>query len=131
MLKKMPIKITETQITLGLKAATVLVAATALFSQDLTMLFSDAMQSETTSHLLAIPFLLAYLLYRKRKMLRATIPIKNENKPKETRHLPIIVGTSTHNCNSALLARLLHFYSLGISYVSLTDIRSRFDPYSF
>lgn len=62
------------------------------FSQDLTIIFYDALQSETTSHLLAIPFLFAYLVYRKRKMLRAVVPLENRNEPKETRHLPTVAG---------------------------------------
>ncbi|MCJ7431283.1 exosortase/archaeosortase family protein [Candidatus Bathyarchaeota archaeon] len=83
---------TETRITLGLKIATVLIATIALFSQDLAIIFTDALQSETTSYLLAIPFLFAYLVYRKRKMLAAVIPLENRNQPRETRHLPAIAG---------------------------------------
>ena len=86
------ITLTKTHITLGLKTATALTATTALFLQDFTILFNDALQSEAASHLLAIPFLFAYLIYRKRKMLRAVIPIENRNEPKETRHLPITAG---------------------------------------
>jgi exosortase len=86
------ITLTKTHITLGLKTATALTATTSLFLQDFTILFNDALQSEAASHLLAIPFLFAYLIYRKRKMLRAVIPIENRNEPKETRHLPITAG---------------------------------------
>ena len=83
---------TETQTTLAVKAVTLIAVTILLFSQDLTILFNDALRSETTSHLLAIPVLFAYLIYRKRKMLRAVIPIQNKNQPKETRHLPLIAG---------------------------------------
>ena len=92
MWKNLDLHLTETQITLGAKIAALIAATVALFSQDLTILFNDALQSETTSHLLAIPFLFAYLIYRKRKMLRAVIPLENKNSPKETRHLPTIAG---------------------------------------
>lgn len=92
MLKNLSIHLTETRITLGVKIAVAIAAIIALFSQDLTILFNDAFQSESTSHLLAIPFLFAYLIYRKRKMLRAVIPLENRNQPKETRHLPLIAG---------------------------------------
>ena len=44
------------------------------------------------SHILAIPVIFAYLLYRKRKMVRAVIPIENQDQPKATRHLPTIAG---------------------------------------
>jgi len=92
MWKNLDLHLTETQITLGAKIAALIAATVALFSQDLTILFNDALQSETTSHLLAIPFLFAYLIYRKRKMLRAVIPLENKNEPKETRHLSAIAG---------------------------------------
>jgi exosortase len=92
MLEKISLKFTETHVILGLKTATVLIATIVLFSQDLTILFYDALQSEITSYLLAIPFLFAYLIYRKRKMLRAVIPLENKNRPKETRHLTTIAG---------------------------------------
>jgi exosortase len=42
--------------------------------------------------MLAIPFILAYLIYRKRKMLRAVIPIENQNQPKQTKHIPTMAG---------------------------------------
>ena len=92
MLKNLLMYITETRITLGVKSVVAIVATIAIFGQDLVILFNDALQSETTSHLLAIPFLFVYLIYRKRKMLRAVIPIENKVHPKETKHLPLIAG---------------------------------------
>jgi len=93
MLKKLFIRPEKTQIALAAKIAAIAIATVALLSQDLTILFNDALQSEITSHILAIPFLFAYLIYRKRKMLRAVIPLENKNQPKETRHLAAIAGT--------------------------------------
>ena len=92
MLKNLSIYLTETRITLGVKIAVAIAATITLFSQDLAIIFTDALQSETTSYLLAIPFLFAYLVYRKRKMLAAVIPLENRNQPRETRHLPAIAG---------------------------------------
>ncbi len=83
---------TESHLTLGVKVGAMVIAAIALFSQDLTILFNDALQSETTSYMLAIPVLFVYLIYRKRKMLRATVSLENRNQPKETKHLPTIAG---------------------------------------
>jgi len=77
---------------LGLKVATIIAAALAIFHQDLTIIANDALQAEFMSHILAVPFLLAYLIYRKRKMLRAVIPFENQNQPNETRYLPTIAG---------------------------------------
>lgn len=92
MLKNLSIHLTETRMALGVKVAVAIAATIAIFGQDLTILFNDAFQSETTSHLLAVPFLFVYLIYRKRKMLRPVIPIENKDHPKETRHLPLITG---------------------------------------
>jgi len=81
MLEKLSSRLTEVHITLGLKTATVLLATIVLFIQDLTIIFNDALQSEITSYLLAIPLL---LIYHKRKMLRAVIPLEDKDQPKET-----------------------------------------------
>ena len=77
---------------LALKIATIVVAVLAIFHQDLIIVLSDALQSDFMSHILVIPFLFAYLIYRKRKMLRAVVSSKNQNQPKETRYLPTIAG---------------------------------------
>ncbi|MGQ9551910.1 MAG: exosortase/archaeosortase family protein [Candidatus Bathycorpusculaceae bacterium] len=83
---------TGSQIALGAKIAAITIFTLALFHQDLTILFSDALRSETTSHLLVIPALFTYLIYRKRKILRAVTPLQNRDQPKETRHIPLIAG---------------------------------------
>ena len=59
-----------------LKVAVVVPAALIMFFQDLSILFSDALISETTNYMLAVPFLLLYMVYRKRKMIRASIPLE-------------------------------------------------------
>jgi exosortase len=79
-------------LALGLKIATIVAAALAIFYQDLVIIANDALQTEFMSHILAIPFLLAYLIYRKRKMLRAVTPLENQDQPKKTRHLSTIAG---------------------------------------
>ncbi len=65
----------ETLIVI-VKAAVVGATALVLFWQDLTIIFTDALQSEVTSYVLVIPFLLAYLFYRKRKMIKAAVPLE-------------------------------------------------------
>ena len=84
--------INKGNLALILKISTLTIATLAIFYQDLTIVMSDALQSEITNYMLAIPFILAYLIYRKRKMLRAVISIENQNQPKETKHLPTIAG---------------------------------------
>jgi exosortase len=82
----------RSSLALTLKVATLAIAALAIYYQDLTIIMNDALQSEITNYMLVVPFILAYLIYRKRKMLRAVIPIENRNQPKQTKHIPTIVG---------------------------------------
>ena len=79
-------------VVLALKAATVIVAVFALFHQDLSMIFNDALQNEATSHILVIPILFAYLVYRKRRMLRASIPFELGGQPSQTKHVATTCG---------------------------------------
>jgi exosortase len=68
------LKFDQPNIALALKAATVVITTMAFFFRDLTMIFSDALRNETTSYVLIIPLIFAYLVYRKRNMIRATVP---------------------------------------------------------
>lgn len=79
-------------LVLILKIATLTITITAIFYQDFTLILNDALRTEFISHILAVPFLLAYLIYRKRKMLRAVISLENQDKPRKTRHLSTIAG---------------------------------------
>jgi len=80
------------EIALSIKAATILVAIIAIYFQDLSIVANEATQSELMSHTVAIPFLLSYLLYRKRKMLRATIPSEITNSTRKLTYTHEIVG---------------------------------------
>jgi exosortase len=79
-------------LALGLKASTLIVAAMALYFQDLRIIFTDALTNESTSYILIIPFLFAYLIYRKRRMLRASMPAEQKNYPENTRHFGALGG---------------------------------------
>lgn len=90
--QKTPIHLGQSELFLTIKITALAAAVITLFSQDLTIIFADALQSEATSHILAIPFIFAYLIYRKRKILRAVVPLENKNQPKEIRYLPATSG---------------------------------------
>jgi exosortase len=79
-------------VVLALKVTTVIVAVIALFHQDLSMIFNDALRNETTSHILIIPILFAYLVYRKRRMLQASIPFELGDRPSQTKHVATTSG---------------------------------------
>jgi exosortase len=73
------------------KLTIIVFAVVAVYFQDLSMAFVDALQYEGYSYILLIPVLIIYLLYRKRHMLAAAV--LDEDKTREnTRHLPTLVG---------------------------------------
>ena len=88
-----PFMPSRSNLVLGLKFAIIIVAALAIFYQDLAIIANDALQSEFMSHIITIPFFFSYLIYRKRKMIRASIPF--EPSPSRRKIFPYkeIVGT--------------------------------------
>ena len=66
----------RTNLVLGFKTGFVVAAALIMFYQDLAIVAKDALQSEFMSHIIAIPFLFSYFIFRKRKMIRASIPFE-------------------------------------------------------
>jgi exosortase len=99
--------IIPTDLVSALKIAVIVTATLTVFFQDLTLIFTDALHNETTSYILAIPFIFVYLIYRKRKMLRAVMPLSNKEQPGNIRHLASIAGILL-----AATAVLLYWYGL-------------------
>ncbi len=75
-----------------LKIVVTILGTSALFYKDLFAVFSDAWQSEVTSHILLVPLIFVYLIYRKRNMLRAVLPLQNNEKQSWIRYGPTIVA---------------------------------------
>ena len=71
-------------MSLGVKITAIAAFTIVLFTQDLTIIFNDALQSETTSHILVVPFLFGYIIYRKRKMIKKQELKSNANRFKIT-----------------------------------------------
>jgi len=90
---------------IGPKIAVIVLASWAIYNQDLTLVANEAVRSELMSHVLALPFLFTYLLYRKRKMLGATIPFEQQIKGK--RKIQTSEATGALLC---LLAFLLYWH---------------------
>jgi len=90
--QKRPLLESQTQIPFAIKTAVMLLTTMALFGQDLAVIFNDALQNETTSYILAVPFLFTYLIYRKRKMLKAVIHLPGQAIKEKARHLPAAAG---------------------------------------
>jgi len=62
----------ESKVPLALKASILLLAAVAFYWQDLTLIANEAVKSDLSTHILAIPPLLTYIVYRIRKILITT-----------------------------------------------------------
>lgn len=69
--------------TLFIKAAVIAIAVALMYMQDLAVIFKDALvfsSANITNYILIIPFLLAYVVYRKRKVLIAVALEGNGNR---------------------------------------------------
>lgn len=84
------------------KAMAVLLAPMVIYSQDLIAIVNEAIQTELASYILAIPFLIVYIIYRKRKILRA---ISTSKKKEGLISIDEILGLML-----CLLAFLLYLY---------------------
>jgi exosortase/archaeosortase family protein len=77
---------------ISLKALVIALAVLVFYYQDLSIVFNNALQNEATNYVLLMPFLFIYFLYRKRKMLRATIPTQLPTETNNTKHLATFSG---------------------------------------
>lgn len=60
------------------KTIILLLAPIIVYHQDLIVITNEAVQTELASYMLAIPFLIGYLAYRKRKILKAVIAFEEK-----------------------------------------------------
>src|SRR5450759_3330141 len=70
---KMVSALNQHRLAIALKFSVITIAVVALYVQDLSVVFKGALTNESIFHILAIPFLFAYLIYRKRKMINAAL----------------------------------------------------------
>lgn len=73
-------------------SSAVILASLIFYWQDFSILFNEALQSDLASHILVMPFLLAYLVYRKRKMLRAVVSLDSSTHTRRDVLIREIVG---------------------------------------
>jgi exosortase len=62
------------------------------FFNDLAIIFTDALNNEEISYILLVPFIFAYMIYRKRKMLRVVMPDDIKEQPKKLKYVAPIAG---------------------------------------
>jgi exosortase len=69
--------LTANRISLLVKVGSIFAAVLIIYHQDFGILANEATTSEIASHVLLIPFMLGYIVYRRRKVLRAVTPLEN------------------------------------------------------
>jgi len=86
-----------TLISLLLIVLTVLI----LYWQDLSILANEALQNEATNHIILVPFLACFLIYRKRELLRAWLGVEKLKRKERLVSFSEITGIAV--CLSAFL----------------------------
>jgi len=115
----MALALNQHRIAVTLKFSVIAAAVLALYFQDLSMVFTGALTNESTYHILAIPFLFGYLLYRKRKMVSASFDFVQAAGRGFQKYFSILAGVSL--CSVAVLAYWYGSYSFTpIEYHMLT-----------
>jgi hypothetical protein len=72
---KVASRLNQHRLALTLKFLVIIIAVIAFYFQDLNIVFRGALVDESMFHILAIPFIFVYLLYRKRKMINASFQL--------------------------------------------------------
>jgi exosortase len=79
----------------------IVLAVLILYWQDLSILANEALQNEATNHIILVPFLACFLIYRKRKLSRASLDIEKLKRKSSLISFSEIIGTAV--CLSAFL----------------------------
>ncbi|NIO37003.1 hypothetical protein GTO27_04800, partial [Candidatus Bathyarchaeota archaeon] len=88
-------------ISISLIVLTILI----VYWQDLSILFNEALQSEAVSQIILIPFLVSYLIYRKRELIRGSLELQKLRGKTTLVSISDIVGIAF-----CLAAFLLYWY---------------------
>src|SRR5665647_2002718 len=89
------------KVSLTFSQHSIAVAVLAFYLQDLSMVFKGALTDESTFHILAIPFIFGYLLFRKRKMFNATLEPSQTNRRGFLKYFSLLTGITL--CAIAIL----------------------------
>ncbi|MCW4000715.1 MAG: exosortase/archaeosortase family protein [Candidatus Bathyarchaeota archaeon] len=90
--EKTGVYLNQHRLTLAIKCAVIAAAVIALYFQDLSLIFQGALVDESSFHILAIPFIFAYLVFRKRKMVKASLESDVNNQSVFQKNLGTILG---------------------------------------
>jgi exosortase len=91
----------KSHFTLILSITFVLLAIMIIYSRDLLILANEALQNDALTHIFLVPFLMCFLIYRKRELVKASLAIRALRDKIETISLSEISGIAL--CISAFL----------------------------
>ncbi len=98
---KVALTFSQHRIAVAIKLSVIAVAVLVFYLQDLSMVFKGALTDESTFHVLAIPFIFGYLLFRKRKMFNATLQPSQTSKRGLLKYFSLLTGITL--CTIAIL----------------------------
>jgi exosortase len=118
--RKLTRSLNQHSLAIATKFAAILAVIVAFYLQDLNLVFSNAISDEATYHILAIPILFGYLVYRKRKMVNATLTQSKQTFSSAfTKNFTLIMGILL--CTTAVLVYWFGSYTFTpIEYHMLT-----------
>ena len=91
------------RLAVAIKFSAIVAVVVAFYLQDLNLVFRNALSDEATYHILAIPFLFGYLLFRKRSMVNAALKQEEQSISSSfSKYFTLLVGVLL--CVTAVLA---------------------------
>lgn len=88
-----------------LSTAFIILLVFIVYGRDLEILIKEALQTEALSHVLLIPFFIAYLFYLKKDMLKASLNLEKLRKKTKTQYIDEVIGVAF-----CLIAFLVYWY---------------------
>jgi len=88
---------------IGLEIPVITLCIIAVYWHDLTILWDDALNNEMASYILALPFLIIYMIYKKRNIIKAQLTLEIEDPEKK-------ITKDTIGVSLCLSALMLYVY---------------------
>ena len=90
--ERIALALNQHMLAVATKFSIIVIGIIAFYLQDLNLVFSNALSDESTYHILAIPFIFGYLLYRKRSMISASFGQEKQNKSILSKNFTLLIG---------------------------------------
>jgi len=91
---ELPKESAKNRITVMIKLSAVFIPFLAIYWQDLDIVFREALVNDFMNYIVLLPFLIGFIIFRKRKMLQALSPLDNCEQDKLVWISQVVTGTS-------------------------------------